>query len=93
MWLTGRLQCGRGAPAEGEDILDSMTYWVCTRYGVPYSSMDWSGILWRQCDEDDEAAFCLFFELLEDYVRDREQLGAEGIKSRYIAMMAQKGSE
>src|SRR5256885_1985910 len=24
-------QCGRGQPAEGDDILDSMTYWVCTR--------------------------------------------------------------
>jgi hypothetical protein len=83
-------ECGRVQPAEGDDILDSMTYWVCTRYGVPYSSMDWSGILRRQCGEDDEAAFLLFFELFEEYVRDRERLGAEGIKTRFMEMMALK---
>ena len=46
-------------------------------------SMDWAGHLWRQCGEDDVAAFRLFFELLEEYVRDREQLGAETIKNGY----------
>ena len=83
-------QCGRGQPAEGDDILDGMTYWVCARYGVPCSSMDWSGILWRQCGRDDQAAFRLFFELLEEYVRDRDQLGTDGIRTRFMEMMAQK---
>lgn len=86
-------QCGRGQPAEGDDILDAMTYWVCARYGVPYSSADWSGILWQQCGKDDEAAFGLFFVLLEEYVRDRERLGAEGIKSRYMEIIKQKKPE
>jgi hypothetical protein len=52
--------------------------------------MDWAGHLWRQCGEDDVAAFTLFFELLEEYVRDREQLGAAGIKARFMQMLEQQ---
>ncbi len=50
------------------------------------SSMDWAGHIGRHCGEDDVAAFRLFFELLEEYVRDREQLGADAIKARYMEM-------
>ena len=83
-------QCGRSQRAEGDDILDEMTFWVCTHYGVPDGSMDWAGHLWRQCGKDDVAAFRLFFELLEEYVRDREQFGADGIKTRFMEMIAHK---
>jgi hypothetical protein len=82
-------QSGRQALAEGDEILDSLTFWVCTRYGVPDGPLDWSGHFLRQCGEDDEAAFRLFFELLEEYVRDREQLGPEGIKAGFTRMLEQ----
>jgi hypothetical protein len=75
---------------EGDDVLDALTFWVCKRYGVPDGPMDWAGHLWRQSGEDDEAAFRLFFELLEDYVRDREQLGPEVIKARFLQMLEQR---
>ncbi|MDB6058875.1 MAG: hypothetical protein JWO95_2719 [Verrucomicrobiales bacterium] len=49
-------------------------------------SSDWSTILVRQSDGDDEAAFKLLFELFEQYVADRERLGYEAIKSSYLKM-------
>jgi hypothetical protein len=75
---------------EGDDVLDSLTFWVCTRFGVPGGPMDWAGCLWRQSGENDEAAFRLFFELLDEYVRDREQLGPEIIKTRFLQMLEQQ---
>ena len=85
-------QCGsrHDAVRKGDDGLDVLTFWVCTRFGVPDGSMTWSGHLWRQSGEDDEVAFRLFFELFEEYVRDREQLGADDIKARFMRMMEQK---
>lgn len=82
-------ECGRldGQARDGDDILDSLTFWVCTRYNVPDGAMSWAGHLWRQSGEDDEAAFRLFFELLEDYVRERQQLGADTLKSRFMEML------
>jgi hypothetical protein len=34
--------------------------------------------------------FTLFFELLDEHVRDREQLGADGIKARFMQMLEQQ---
>lgn len=85
-------QCGRARQpaAEGDDILDSFTFWVCTRFGVPDGSMDWAGHIWRHCGEDDEVAFRLFFKLLEEYVKDREQFGVETIKTRFMEMFRKR---
>jgi hypothetical protein len=75
---------------KGGDILDAFTFWVCTRFSVPDGSMDWAGHIWRHCGEDDEAAFRLFFELLEEYVSDRELHGADAIKNRFMEMMQKR---
>jgi hypothetical protein len=84
-------QCGTRQPGlEGDDVLDAFTFWVCTRFGVPDGSMDWSGHIWRHCGEDDEAAFRLFFELLEEYLRDLELHGADTIKNRFMEMMQKR---
>src|SRR5258706_16457971 len=82
-------QCGsRRHPAlDGDDILDSLMFWVCMRYRVPDGPMDWAGHIWRQSGENDEDAFRLFFELFEEYISDREQLGSEGIKTRFLKML------
>ncbi|MFO1487714.1 MAG: hypothetical protein U1F65_04480 [Verrucomicrobiota bacterium] len=69
--------------------MDSLTFWVCTRYGLPDGPMTWVGHLWRQSGEDDEAAFRLFVELFEEYVKDRQEQGAEVIKARFMQMMEQ----
>jgi hypothetical protein len=63
---------GRGLPEEGDLILDAFTSWVCTRFQVPDSGMSWTGHIWHQCGKDDEAAFHKFFELLDEYLKERE---------------------
>jgi hypothetical protein len=78
---------GRGPYQEGDLILDSFTFWVCTRFGIPDGAMDWSGHIWRHCGEDDEAAFRMFFELFEEYIKEREQVGPEAIKARFLEML------
>jgi hypothetical protein len=75
---------------EGDDVLDAFLFWVCTRFNVPDGPMNWAGHIWRHCGEDDEAAFKMFFELLEEYVKDREQLGPEAIKARFIEMLQKR---
>src|SRR4051812_25598898 len=65
-------QSGRDGCKDGDEILDEFLFWVCTRYRVPDGAMDWAGHLWSQSGKDGEAAFRLFFDLLEEYLRDRE---------------------
>gem|GEM_PF-6062451 len=50
------------------------------------SGAGWAGILTKQAGGDEEAVFGLFFELFEDYVRERDQSGDGGIKVRYEQM-------
>lgn len=68
-------------------ILDAFTFWVCTRFGVADGAMNWAGHIWSHCGEDNEAAFHRFFELLEEYVKERERLGPEAIKKQFILMI------
>jgi hypothetical protein len=77
-------QSGREERADGDEILDEFLFWVCTRYRVPEGSMNWAAHIWSQASKDDEAAFRLFFELLREYLADREQLGPEVIKLRFM---------
>jgi hypothetical protein len=79
-----------GGSHQENNILDAFIFWVCTRFDVPDGALDWSGHIWRHCSEDDEAAFRLFFELLEAYVKDRELLGPEAIKARFMEMLERK---
>lgn len=78
---------GRKPHQEGDLILDAFTFWVCARFGVAGGAMGWAGHIWRHCGEDNEAAFHRFFELLEEYVKERERLGSEAIKNRFMQMM------
>ena len=92
--ITGYQHGRLGQPTVvGDDILDSMTIWVCTRYRIQSGSMSWASLLWQKCGEDDEAAFKLFFDLLEDYVSDRQNLGAEGIEKRYMQMIERRDQQ
>ena len=68
-------------------ILDSFTFWVCHHYGVPDGARDWSGHLLKQAGGDESEAFRLFFQHFEEYVKERETIGAEAIKARFIMML------
>jgi hypothetical protein len=74
----------------GDDdlILGEFDFWICTRYRIHHSA-NWAGLLWLQSRNDAEAAFRLFFELLNDYLKDREQLGPAVLKSRFMQVMAE----
>jgi hypothetical protein len=78
---------GRGKYHDDDGVLDAFTFWVCTRFGVPDGASDWAGHIWRHCGEDDEAAFRMFFELLEEYLKERKKVGSKVIKARFIKML------
>jgi hypothetical protein len=77
---------GKGEHQEGDLILDAFTFWVCTYFEINMGPMDWSGHIWRQCGEDPEVAFHKFFELLEEYIKKREEIGPEAIKAQFMEM-------
>ena len=68
-------------------VLDAFTFWICHRYRVPEGGLDGLGRILEHAGYDETAAFDIFFELYEEYVRDRERLGYEEIKARYLAMV------
>ena len=79
---------GRGKSQEGDGVLDAFTSWVCMRFGVPDSGMAWDGQIRRHCEQDDEAAFGMFFELLEEYLKERERIGPDEIQRQYVDFLA-----
>jgi hypothetical protein len=80
-------QSGRFGHVDDDDlILNGFDFWICTRYRINLSA-NWPGLLWLQSGKDDEAAFRLFFELLDDYLRDRELLGPDVLKARFMQMI------
>ena len=79
-------QCGR-ISTDDDSVLDTFTFWVCAHYGVPDGAMDWCGHIWHQAGKNEEAAFRLFFELFELYLKDREANGSESIKARFMTML------
>ena len=67
--------------------LDGFTEWVCHRYRVSVGGRDWSGHILEQAGGDEVAAFQLFFEHFEEFLQERERIGTEAIKDRYVALM------
>jgi len=76
-----------------DGVLAEFTFWVCHHYGVPDGAMDWYGHILERAEWDEVAAFRLFFEHFEEYLKDRETIGAEGIKARFTAMLQQNTDE
>ena len=68
-------------------VLNEFTIWVCHHYGVPDGARNWYGHILERAGEDEAAAFQLFFEHFEDYLKEREKIGPGAIKARFIAML------
>lgn len=85
--ITG-FQCGQRLH-DDTSVLDSFTFWVCHHYGVPDGARDWSGHLLERAGGDEAAAFRLFFQHFDEYLKERETIGAEAIKARFITMLEQ----
>lgn len=51
-------------------------------------SRHWRQIIREHAGGDDALAFRRFFEHLEEYLSERERIGADAIKARYIASIS-----
>jgi len=69
--------------------LDCYTQWVATHYRVLADSMGGNDMILEHVGGDERKAFDEFFRLLPEYLRDREQLGFEGILLRFSEVQEQ----
>jgi hypothetical protein len=72
------------------ETLDGFNEWVCLKYQVPMSGMGGFGRILERTGHDEAAAFHLFFEELEQFLKERESTSVEAIKSRYQAWESQR---
>ena len=63
--------------------LQHFTEWVATHYHVLAEGRDSYMMILEHVGGDEGKAFNEFFRLLPEYLRDQEQLGREGILSRF----------
>lgn len=66
-------------------VLGEFTFWVCHRHGVVSGS--WYSQILERTGWDEEAAFRLFFEYFKEYLSERDQIGPEAIKARFMALI------
>ena len=75
-------QSGKLCP-DDTSALDSFEFWIYHRYGES-GSRHWQQIIHEHADGDDAVAFRRFFEHLEEYLAERERIGADAIKARHM---------
>jgi hypothetical protein len=63
------------------NVLDVFDQWILWRHGVPNLSTNSFGYILHHANGDEKKAYRLFFEYLEEYLAEREKIGAEGIKA------------
>ena len=76
--VTG-IHMGRGADVPGR--MDAFEEWVLWRHPVPGFSANSFGLILKQAGGNEGHAFQLFFDYLEDYLAERQQIGADGIRA------------
>jgi hypothetical protein len=79
-FITG-FQCAQ--EPKSSNPFDCFTQWVATRYRVLADSMGAYDLILEHVGGDERKAYDEFFRLLPEYLRDRQQLGFEGILSRF----------
>jgi hypothetical protein len=72
-------------------VLAEFNFWICHRYGQPGAS--WYVTLLERAGGDEVAAFDLFFGHFEEYLKEREAIGAEAIKTRFLEMIKKLSGE
>lgn len=67
----------------GEDLkaFDAFEEWVLWRHGAPKLSTNSFGYILHHAAGDESRAFGLFFEYLEEFLLEREKIGAKGIRA------------
>jgi hypothetical protein len=69
-----------------EHILDNFLVWLVAHFGEIEDGHGWSSYILERANNDDRAAFDLFFRLLNQYLDDCEAVGLENIKARYVTV-------
>jgi hypothetical protein len=75
-------QTGKRCP-DDTSVLDSFEFWIYHHYGES-GSRHWQQIIRDHAGGDDAVAFRRFFAHLEEYLIERERIGADAIKARYM---------
>lgn len=76
------VDCGREWHAEPRE-LDCFSEWVAAHYRAILDSRGGLDLILEHVNGDDQLAYDEFFRLLPDYLRDRQELGWEGIHTRF----------
>lgn len=75
-------EVGRDPAGKNRD-LDCFREWVALRYNALTDGQDGFTLILEHVGGDDKLAFDEFFQLLPDYLRDRQELGWDAIQSRF----------
>ena len=67
---------------------DCFTRWVAARYEVRDGPRNGFTLIREHVGGDEPSAFGEFFRLLPDYIHDIQEIGPEGISTRYRDVMA-----
>jgi len=75
-------QCGQGASGQPGD-LDFFTEWVAAHYQALAEGRDSFHMILEHAGGDEQKAFDEFFRVLPDFLRERREIGRDGILSRF----------
>ena len=75
-------QSGQHAADKTNDF-DCFREWVAVRYRILADNQGVFDMILERVAGDEESAFDEFFLLLPDYVRDRNEMGWDGIQARF----------
>lgn len=76
------VDCGREWHTEPRDF-DCFTEWMAAHYRVTADTRGGLDMILEHVGGDDRLAYDEFFRLLPEYLRDRQDLGWEGIHARF----------
>jgi len=79
-FITG-FQCAQ--ETKSSNTFDCFAQWVATRYRVLADAMGAYDLILEHVEGDERKAYDEFFRLLPEYLRDRQQLGFDGILLRF----------
>lgn len=65
--------------------INGFRYWLCCKYLLP-DSQNWDTILLDLSDQDELRAFEMFFDELDDYLKDRDSIGDDAIRNRFVSL-------
>ena len=75
--------CGREPAANGKGELDFFREWLAAHYEVVLGGHGLFSLILEHVNGDEQKGWDEFFTLLPQYLRDRKELGNQGIMTRF----------